>query len=265
MRRTSGRVGVGLVLASLLLAAGGTAAADARVAAADADQWGSPTSTPATAAATARVAVELYRRGAFVSQTNLVQCVGASMQMMLNIIGPEVDRSAATQRRLFDLARSLRDPSTAGSRTWRGASARGWALGLTEVGAGPYRVVSAASIGEALAMAARAMSATHRPVGLLVWQGAHAWVMSGFEATGDPVADPTARVTAVRVLDPLYPRAGGSWGPTPAPNARLATALLARVFVPWRPYSRNLALRGRFVLVLPYEPPASRSTRPQPA
>jgi hypothetical protein len=87
-----------------------------------------------------------------------------------------------------------------------------------------------------------------------MWQGAHAWVMSGFEATGDPSFDPAAHVTAVRVLDPLYPRpVGGAWGPGPAPDARLTVAQLGRAFVPYRPHGRNLVLRNRYVLVLPLE------------
>jgi hypothetical protein len=215
---------------------------------------GDPSPVRPSTAAPASFTVELYERGDFVSQTNLVQCVGASMQMMMNMVGPENDRTPATQRRLWQLARSLHDPSTAGGFVRKGASARGWALALTQLGAGPYRVVALATLDEAMAVAARAMTSTHRPVGLLVWQGRHAWVLSGFEASADPTQDPEARVTAVRVLDPLYPRAGGAWGPTPAPNARLTTARLARAFVPWRPNSRNAAMRNRFVVVLPYEP-----------
>ncbi len=39
---------------------------------------------------------------------------------------------------------------------------------------------------------------------------------SGFEATADPSVDPSASVTAVRVLDPLYPRVvGAPWGRAP--------------------------------------------------
>ncbi len=122
-------------------------------------------------------------------------------------------------------------------------------------GAGPYGVRSAATIDEALALAASAMASTGRPVGLLMWQGAHAWVMSGFEATADPAVDPAARVTAVRVLDPLYPRiVGAPWGPGPAPDARLSVAQLGRAFVPYRPHSRSVQLRNRFVLVLPLDP-----------
>ena len=36
----------------------------------------------------------------YVAQTNFVQCVGASVQMMLNIIKPGADRTAAYQHRL---------------------------------------------------------------------------------------------------------------------------------------------------------------------
>ena len=53
--------------------------------------------------------------------------------------------------------------------------------------------------------------ATRRPVGMLVWRGAHAWVMSGFEATADPGRTNDFRVTAVRILDPWYPRRLSAW------------------------------------------------------
>ncbi len=201
------------------------------------------------------VRVDLYASGDFVSQTNLVQCVGASMQMMLNMIRSTDDRTAATQLRLFDLARSLRDPTAPAGAQHPGASAAGWAAGLTAAGAGTYEVLGAATLDSALTLAASAIERTGRPVGLLMWQGAHAWVMSGFEATADPATDASARVTAVRVLDPLYPRiVGAPWGPGPAPDARLSVPELARVFVPYRPHGRTVALRSRFVLVLPVAP-----------
>ena len=209
----------------------------------------------ATPAASRPVRIDLFQSGDFVSQTNPVQCVGASMQMMLNMIRETPDRTAATQLRLFNLARSLRDPTVTPNPSWRGASAQGWAAGLTAAGGGPYAVESTATLQEALALAAAAIARTGRPVGLLVWQGAHAWLMSGFEATGDPATDSSARVTAVRVLDPLYPRPVGSpWGPGPAPDALLSVAQLGRIFVPYRPYSRSTELRNRFVLVLPFLP-----------
>jgi hypothetical protein len=211
------------------------------------------------------VAMDLYARGDFVSQTNLVQCVGASMQMMLNMIGPTDDRTATTQLRLFGLARALADRSTPTTSRRPGATAAGWARGLTASGGGMYVVRSAATRAEALTLAAAAIERTGRPVGLLMWQGAHAWVMSGFEATADPATDASARVTAVRVLDPLYPRSvGGPWGPGPAPDARLTVDQLAHVFVPYRPHGRTVALRGRFVLVLPIQASFLSRTGPLP-
>jgi hypothetical protein len=80
-----------------------------------------PTVDPSTAASP-RFSVELYERGDFVSQTNLVQCVGASMQMMLNMIGPENDRTRGDAASLFSCP-LLRDPTSAGSGR-KGASAR---------------------------------------------------------------------------------------------------------------------------------------------
>ena len=44
----------------------------------------------ATAATTKPYTLDLGKRSDYVAQTNLVQCVGASMQMMLNMIEPGV-------------------------------------------------------------------------------------------------------------------------------------------------------------------------------
>jgi hypothetical protein len=206
------------------------------------------------------VAIDLYRDGDFVTQTNLSQCVGASMQMMLNMVGPTDDRTIETQERLFDLARAAWSASVmaaygAGDR--EGASPSGWVTGLNSVGVGPYRVTSTGSIDEAVRLAAIGIRTTGRPVGLLVWHGAHAWVMSGFEASGDPATDPEAIVTAVVILDPLYPRTTRNHGPAPAPGTRLSVAMLGQDFVGWR-RARVSGLDGRYVLVLPYrslEPP----------
>ena len=42
-------------------------------------------------------ALDLAGKNDFVAQTNFVQCVGASMQMMLNMIGDTNDRTARKQ------------------------------------------------------------------------------------------------------------------------------------------------------------------------
>ncbi len=207
-----------------------------------------PTSTTA---ASNGYKLDLGIRSDFVSQTNLVQCVGASMQMMLNMIEPGVDRTAGTQLKLQKLARAWSGPRRNGGER-QGASVRGWAAGLTLLGAGPYKVVGMATLDEAVLMAARAMRKTGRPVGLLVWRGRHAWVMSGFKATKDPLVI-GARVTAAIVEDPLHPRDSTVWGPSPAPGATLTLRELGRQFVARRHSSFAGHLGGKYVLVLPYE------------
>jgi hypothetical protein len=236
------------VIACLLLA--GAVAAPAPAAAAG----------PAPAAATTAYTVDLAERADYVAQTNFVQCVGASMQMMLNMIGPKDDRSAATQLRLQRLARTWSGQRPDGLER-QGASVRGWATGLNLMGAGPYRLVGLTTIDEALLTAAQAMRRTGKPVGLLMWRGRHAWVMSGFRATGDPLAQGT-RVTAAIVEDPLYPHGSSVWGPSPRPGATLSVDELGKQFVPRRTSSRwgMRSLSGKYVLVLPYEfdPPTLR-------
>jgi hypothetical protein len=206
--------------------------------------------------------IDLASKGDFVAQKNLVQCVGASMQMMLNIIGPKDDRSAKTQVRLQQLARELSGPTREGfSRN--GASVRGWMGGLNVLSAGPYRLVGTTTLEEALRLSAKSIRQTGKPVGLLVWRGRHAWVMSGFHATADPRVTDDFRVTAAVVLDPLYPYGSKTWGASPKPREALSPDLLGRQFVPRRqgswPGSIGIgaatmsALAGKYVLVLPYE------------
>jgi hypothetical protein len=207
--------------------------------------------------------IDLADRNDFVAQTNFVQCVGASMQMMLNIIGPSVDRSARTQLTLQKLARSLSGPTRPGFER-EGASIRGWMNGLNQLAAEPYRLVGMNTLAEAMRTAALAIRSTGRPVGLLVWRGRHAWVMSGFEATADPLRDASFEVTAAIVLDPLYPNRSATWGPSPRPRQALTIAEVGRQFVPKRSRawpgaigigdsaSPLAALTGKYVLVLPY-------------
>jgi hypothetical protein len=207
--------------------------------------------------------IDLARSGDFVAQTNFVQCVGASMQMMLNIIRDSDDRRSATQLRLQKLARSLSGPTRSGFQR-QGASVRGWMGGLNQLAAGPYKLVGATSLEEAMQAAALAIRVTGKPVGLLVWRGRHAWVMTGFQATADPLKTAAYKVTAAYVLDPLYPYGSQTWGPSPRPRQALSVARVGRQFVPRRQGSwpggvasgigaaQMASLSGKYVLVLPY-------------
>ncbi len=181
--------------------------------------------------------LDLSTTGDFVAQTNFVQCVGASMQMMLNMIRPKDDRTPQTQLELQILARSLSGqrpdrPDRQDRPQRQGASVRGWTAGLNALGYGPYRMVGATDIGAALRAAARAMRETNRPVGLLVWRGRHAWVMAGFTSTADPRFTDDYEVTSVIVLDPLYPHGSRIWGPSAKPRQSLTLEELGRQFVP---------------------------------
>lgn len=219
--------------------------------------------SPVEAASPRAYRLDLARGGDFVAQRNFIQCVGASMQMMLNITGARDDRSARTQLRLQDLARDLSGPARAGFAR-KGASVRGWAAGLNQLGAGPYQLVGTDTLDEALRMAASAIRFTGKPVGLLVWAGRHAWVMSGFDATADPALTAGFRVTAAIVLDPLYPFGSARWGASPKPRQALSPATLGRQFVPRRkgtwagavPGTAGTAtmnaLAGKYVLVMPF-------------
>ena len=208
--------------------------------------------------------LDLAGRSDFVAQANFVQCVGASMQMMLNIIDVQDDRTARTQRRLQSLARELSGPTRAGFQR-HGASVRGWTAGLNQLDAGPYRLVGASTLDEALRLAANSIRETGKPVGLLVWGGRHAWVMSGFRATADPRRTSDFRVTAAIVLDPLYPHGSSRWGPSPKPREAISPAKLGRQFVPRRrgtwagalPGAAGAtmsALAGKYVIVMSYIP-----------
>jgi len=202
--------------------------------------------------------INLARRSDWVQQTDFVQCVGTSVQMMLNIMQPGADRSKRTQRHLQELARAWSGPTPSG-RVRQGASIRGWAAGLVIRRAGAYRVVGADSLREAMEVAATAIREYRRPVGLLVWGGRHAWVMSGFEATGDPLLAKRWRVTKAYILDPLYPYGDDVWGPSPTPGSAIPVAAVGRQFVkrnrarnsPWNSLPGAERLRGKWVLVIP--------------
>jgi len=193
-------------------------------------------------------ALNLYQEGDFVPQYTFDWCVAASIQMAHNLIddtGGGTWADSTQQGELWEMARAR------SSNSFNGANPLGWAQVLTEVGMGPYKVVSIADYGSALQTAARAIAGTGRPVGLVMWSGRHAWVMSGFESVGDPAQFPEFTVTGVRVQDPLYPHGSEKWGPSPEPNSLLAPEQLATQFVVREPRRWSSDLPAGYLLVLP--------------
>jgi len=190
--------------------------------------------------------MNLYRKGDFVTQANKHQCVSAAMQIMLDIVGPKNDRRVSTQAALAKLAKKLSGAKNGGTEP------EGWARGLERRGAGDYAVAVAPTVGSAVRHAIQAMRATGRPVGLLVWRGAHSWVLHGFETTGDPARSDDWKVTAIWVSDPWYPRISSIWGPSRKPNQRITVKQLREDYLKWRrPTGRYPGKDGKYVMVVP--------------
>jgi hypothetical protein len=206
------------------------------------------TPTPSPAPSTPQpdpFALNLYRRGDFVGQYTFEWCVGASVQMTLNILRPEDDRTRATQQRLWERARDLSDSP------FGGANPVGWVPLLNELGIGDWRLVSVPTLDEAVQQAAKAIRATNRPVNLVMWRGRHAWVMTGFTSLGDPAATDAFEVTGVHVLDPLYPHGSSVWGPSPEPNSLLTPEQLGKQYVARTGGRIDLGVAPGYLLILP--------------
>jgi hypothetical protein len=190
--------------------------------------------------------MDLYQKGDYVGELEKVWCLPAAMQTSMNIMDPGADTSRATQARIFTLARSI-DPAPDGA-----AEPEAWAKGLTELGYGNYTVTVKSSIRDAIQLAARQVRLTNRPAGLLVWRGAHSWVMSGFTATADPALTDRFTVTAVRIEDVWYPRYSTIWGYSNPPDTLVPVSALHLDYLPWkRPTGKYPGKDGKFVLVIP--------------
>lgn len=107
-------------------------------------------------------------------------------------------------------------------------------------------------MGRAVRRAVAATRETGRPVGLLVWRGAHSWVLHGFSTSADPALTDDYAITGLWVTDPWYPRVSSIWGPSRKPNQRITVKQLREDYLKWRrPTGRYSGMDGQYVLVLP--------------
>jgi hypothetical protein len=199
--------------------------------------------------------MNLYRDGDFVHQATKDWCVAGSTQTMLNILrkGKRNDRSATFQGELYAKGRRL-SPNKAKLGPI-GVDLIGWADLLNKAGHGPYIVDGARTRRASIKKAARALRMTGRPVGLVVWRGAHSWVMSGFRATADPAFTRDYEVTAVYIQDVWYPDVSTIWGASRPPNALVPVSRLGEDFLPYsRPRARWPDRDGKYMLVMPTLP-----------
>jgi hypothetical protein len=97
-----------------------------------------------------------------------------------------------------------------------GVPVDGWANAVTHYGAGFYTYGIYSTFDDMIKSAATRMRITGKPIGLLVMEGKHAWVMAGFTSTGDdPATSQNFTVTSVTIMAPDY----GTISYDPAPGS----------------------------------------------
>jgi hypothetical protein len=212
-----------------------------------------PTPTPTPRPAKVPVDVNLVANPAkhFITEIRKTWCAASGTQMVLALNG-KVALTAAAQAQI--VARS------AAYWSWSDSHNRGWgpamiAKVLAAYGVPGYVVKTYRTRAAALLDAAKAIERTHQPAILMVWWGAHTWVVTGFRATADPLVFPGVTVTGTYVLDPWYPRVSSIWGPSDPPGTFQNAKEMVRNYIAWtRPEGRYPARDGLFVAVIPTVP-----------
>ena len=224
-----------LVVAACVLALGG--AAPARAAAA-----------PETAIPAWDGGVNLYRSGAFATQRTWQWCTAAGVQIARNIAFGESDGARARQDRYY---RYMRNHNRYDVPAKDGVDPGGWTAGLRRFVDERYRLVRSDSFGAALRSAVTNLRRTNLPVGLTVAHGTHAWLLTGFTATADPLVTDDFRVTSVRVTGPLWGLQSRTRGYDMRPNTKLTPAQLNDYFTPWHYAPIRMAWEGQWVSIQP--------------
>lgn len=189
--------------------------------------------------------MDLYEKGDYVGEYDHLWCVPAAIQTSINIMSSGADTSRKFQTKLFNLAYS-KWPASDGS-----VDAIAWPKMLTELGYGGYEEHVASSIQGAAKAVAKAIRATNRPAGLVVWYGWHSWVVSGFRATADPAATNDFTVLGLYIEDVWYPRHSSIWGDSFPPDTYDPVSKLGIDYKPYREWVKDPARDGKYVYVVP--------------
>ncbi|HYI21060.1 MAG TPA: hypothetical protein VEX62_00350 [Candidatus Limnocylindrales bacterium] len=199
----------------------------------------------------------IWRNSAFATQYWDYSCVGATIQIMLNLIHGRSDESRNRQDEYLDFAQA----ESRYEVTDQGADPEGWAQAMVRYDGGDdYGWAAAPTAQESLWVAARQMRETEKPVGLLVHLGRHAWVMTGFESTADPALTDDFEVTAAEVVGPLWPHGtlnGTSFDPGPRTWMDIRT--LSRKFDTYAEPGQEV-WQGRYVTIIPKASEANQGT-----
>jgi len=205
--------------------------------------------------------IDLYRDGVFTTQKTWLWCTAAGVQIVRNIVERDNDHSAAGQRRYFDWMRQRNRyalPETTG------VDPQGWTAGLREFVDDRYQLVASRSFAAGLTSAAANLRRTGLPVALTVSNGGHGWILTGFEATADPLMTDDFDVTSVRIVGPLFGRQSKN-GYDMRPGTELSAKELRRFFTAWRFAPKAMVWDGRFVSIQPvakgHKPPVAWAAR----
>jgi hypothetical protein len=214
------------------------------------DPTPSPTPVPTLVPEAAQFNYDIYKDNTFVSQVTDHACTAGAVLNMLNIIGPKVDRTSATQ---IDISGALKLNTTKEDSKNGGYGPDGWAITMTQRGGGKYKLLVDSSLDQAMHDAVVALRRTGRPVGLLTWYGAHSWVMTGFRTSRDPRKYSTFTVYGAYIVDPWYPRHSTIWGYAMGPDTFRNMTDMAHNYLGWkRPEGSYPSRDGKFLLVVPY-------------
>jgi hypothetical protein len=214
--------------------------------------------SPVPAAAAALPAwhggIDLYRKGTFTTQKSWLWCTAADVQIIRNIVRRQQDHTTSGQRRYFEWMRRHNRYSLPLSA---GVDPAGWTAGLRHFVDDRYRLVASTTFASALKSAVTNLRKTNLPVGVTVAHGGHAWVLTGFTATADPLTTSSFTVTSVRVVGPLYGLQSRN-GYDMKPDTKLTPSQFRRFFTPWKYAPKAMIWDGLYVSVQPI--PAKAAT-----
>jgi hypothetical protein len=209
----------------------------------------SPTVTPRPKPKPVTVNVVARPKAVFASEGEKTWCAAAAVQIVLNANGRDPDTTYARQARIHRL--QVEATTRSDSRNG-GVGPEGMVAVLNRLGKVDYELKVYGSRSAALLGASKAIWRTGHPAILLAWRGAHAWVMSGYKATADPLVFKNASVKGAYILDPWYPRVSSIWGRSDGPGVYQDASEMRRNFLPWRrPEGKYPGRDGRYLVIVP--------------
>jgi hypothetical protein len=192
--------------------------------------------------------ISLNRDDAFATQRTWQWCTAAGVQIARNIARDQSDQARSRQARYY---RYMREHNRYDIPARDGVDPGGWTAGLRRFVDDRYRLIRSDSFDEALRSAVTSLRRTNLPVGITVAHGTHAWLLTGFTATADPLETDDFRITSVRVTGPLWGLQSRARGYDMRPNTKLTPAQLRSYFTPWHYAGIRMAWEGQWVSVQP--------------